>query len=78
MKRLRRIDPRIFDWVLAIGLAVGGSIEIASRTNLDGPLALNVLADVVVAVAVLVRRRRPLARRSRSGSARRVCSWPRS
>ncbi len=60
MKRLRRIDPRIFDWVLAIGLAVGGSIEVASKENLEGPLLLNVLATSTVAVAVLVRRRRPL------------------
>ena len=60
MKRLRRIDPRIFDWVLAIGLAVGGSIEVASKENLEGPLLLNVLATSTIAVAVLVRRRRPL------------------
>ena len=60
MRRLRRIDPRIFDWVLALGLGIGGSIEVASKADMQGPLLLNVLATSSVAIAVLVRRRRPL------------------
>jgi signal transduction histidine kinase len=56
----RRIDPRVFDWVLALGLGIGGSIEVATKGDLHGPLVLNVLATASVAVAVLVRRRRPV------------------
>jgi signal transduction histidine kinase len=56
----RRIDPRVIDWVLAIGLGVGGAIEVAAQDDLEGPLALNVLVMACVAVAVLVRRRRPV------------------
>jgi len=60
MSRLRRIDPRVFDWVLAIGLGVGGSIEVATEADRQGPLVLNVLVVACIAVAVLVRRRRAL------------------
>jgi signal transduction histidine kinase len=60
IRRLRRIDPRIFDWLLALVVGVGGSIEITGKPDLQGPVALNVLAMAVVAVAVLVRRERAL------------------
>ena len=61
MRRLRRrIDPRVVDWVLALGLGIGGMLEVAAKDDLQGPLALNVLVMACVAVAVLVRRRRPM------------------
>jgi signal transduction histidine kinase len=60
IRRLRRIDPRIFDWVLAVGLLVGGSLELIGKDDVQGPLVLNLLAMVAVAIAVLVRRRRAL------------------
>ena len=37
VRRLRRIDPRIFDWVLALGLGIGGSIEVAIEGGHAGP-----------------------------------------
>jgi len=60
IRRLRRIDPRIFDWVLALALLVGGSLELAGKNEVGGPLVLNLLGMVAVAVAVLVRRHRAL------------------
>ena len=60
MRRLRRIDPRIVDWVLALGLGIGGAVEVASQDDLQGPVVLNVLAMACIAIAVLVRRRRAL------------------
>ena len=61
MRALRRIDPRVIDWALAIVLAVGGCIELAVTDDLRGPFALNAILLVLVGPAVLVRRRRPLA-----------------
>ncbi len=60
MRRLRRIDPRVFDWLLALGLGIGGSIEVATKPEIQGPVVLNVLAMACIGVAVLVRRRRPV------------------
>jgi signal transduction histidine kinase len=60
IRRLRRVDPRIVDWVLALGLGIGGSIEVATQAGREGPVWLNVLVVALVAVAVLVRRRRAL------------------
>ena len=60
MRRLRRIDQRIVDWVLALGLGIGGSIEVATQPDRIGPVWLNVLVVALIGIAVLVRRRRAL------------------
>ena len=50
----------MFDWLLALGLGIGGSIEVATKPEIQGPVVLNVLAMACIGVAVLVRRRRPV------------------
>ena len=39
MRRLRRIDQRYVDWVLALVLGVGGCVELLTMDDLQGPLA---------------------------------------
>ena len=60
MRRLRRIDPRYWDWLFALVLGVGGIIEIATIDDLRGPLIVNLALVVLVAPAALLRRSRPL------------------
>ncbi len=60
MKLLRGIDQRYVDWLIALGLGIGGIGEIATLDDLRGPLILNLALVVLVAPAALVRRRHPL------------------
>ena len=61
MRRLRRIDQRYVDWLLALALGIGSVIEIVTIDDLEGPLIVNLALIVLVVPATLIRRRRSLA-----------------
>jgi signal transduction histidine kinase len=58
MRRLRRVDPRVWDVLLALALAIAGSVEVHLSSDPSPALRAGVL---VIACTVLVRRTRPLA-----------------
>ena len=60
MRRLRRIDPRIVDWLLAAVLAVSAARRRLATDALVGPAWLTALVAASSGVAAFVRRTRPL------------------
>jgi signal transduction histidine kinase len=61
MRRLRRIDPRIFDWVLALVFAVWATASAYTSADLVGPAWLTALvAGGTSGCAALIHRSRPL------------------
>ena len=60
MRRLRRIDPRIFDWLLAAVFVVSGIVSAYTTDDLVGPAWLTALLASTAGVAAFVRRTRPL------------------
>ena len=61
MGRLRRIDPRIFDWLLAAAFIVSGIVSAYTTNDLVGPAWLTALAASTAGVAAFIRRTRPVA-----------------
>jgi signal transduction histidine kinase len=59
-RRLGRVDPRATDWILCATFAALVAIDVASGLELEGPVALNVLAIAVLVALPLLRRRAPL------------------
>jgi signal transduction histidine kinase len=60
MRWLRGIDPRIFDWLLAIAFAVAATVSAYTLKGLVGPAWLTALVGSSAAVAAFIRRARPI------------------
>jgi signal transduction histidine kinase len=60
VRRLRRIDPRIFDWLLAAAFVVSGIVSAYTTDGLVGPAWLTALLAATSGVAAFIRRTRPL------------------
>ena len=61
MRRLRRIDPRVFDWALALVFAVWATVSAYTVKELVGPAWLTaVVAGGSSGYAAFIRRSRPL------------------
>ena len=61
MRRLRRIDPRIFDWLLALAFTVSAIVSAYTAEGLVGPAWLTALVASSSGVAAFIRRSRPVA-----------------
>lgn len=61
MRRLRRIDPRIFDWLLALAFIVSAIVSAYTLDGRVGPAWLTALVASSSGVAAFVRRSRPIA-----------------
>jgi signal transduction histidine kinase len=61
VRRLRRIDPRIFDWLLALAFIVSAIVSAYTADDLVGPAWLTALVASSAGVAAFIRRSRPLA-----------------
>jgi signal transduction histidine kinase len=61
VRRLRRIDPRIFDWLLALAFVVSAIVSAYTADDLVGPAWLTALVASSAGVAAFIRRSRPLA-----------------
>jgi signal transduction histidine kinase len=60
MKRLRRIDPRIVDWLLATVFTVSAVVDAYTTDALVGPAWLTALVAASSGVAAFIRRTRPV------------------
>ena len=61
MRRLRRIDPRVFDWALAAAFTASAIISAYTADGLVGPAWLTALVASSSGVAAYIRRTRPVA-----------------
>jgi signal transduction histidine kinase len=61
VRRLRRIDPRIFDWLLAAAFVVSGIVSAYTTEDLVGPAWLTALVAASAGLAAFIRRTRPVA-----------------
>jgi len=59
IRRLRRVDPRVWDWVLAGLLALGGTAEVLAKDELRSVAA--VIGVLAVSSTMLLRRTRPFS-----------------
>jgi signal transduction histidine kinase len=61
MRRVRRLDPRVFDWLLALAFVVSGTISAFTIHGVVGPPWLTALVAASSGAAAVIRRSRPLA-----------------
>ena len=61
MRRLRRIDPRVFDWLLALAFTVSSIVSAYTLDGLVGPAWLTALVASSSGVAAFIRRAHPIA-----------------
>jgi signal transduction histidine kinase len=61
MRWLRRVDPRIFDWLLAIAFTASAIVSAYTTKSLVGPAWLTALLASSSGLAAFIRRSRPLA-----------------
>jgi signal transduction histidine kinase len=61
VRRLRRIDPRVFDWLLALAFTVAAIVSSYTLDGLVGPAWLTALVASRSGVAAFIRRAHPIA-----------------
>jgi signal transduction histidine kinase len=61
VKRLRRLDPRLLDWALALGFTASAIFSAYTTDELVGPAWLTALVASTAGVAAFIRRSRPVA-----------------